>query len=162
MEKEKTGNGFCGCGGSLKLVDAHRGSKTLQCTTCKLCTLEVRHHELKLSIALRDFHLKRGDDPAQRPLSDTSMASGLIECLHKGTRPSMATIVDFGIDSKQHFVALQNAMIHGITAYDLDRVLGDGPAITWLVNGACRNKRPQVRFETAYDGLVGELIWSSK
>ncbi|MCR9296503.1 MAG: hypothetical protein NXI32_27650 [bacterium] len=90
------------------------------------------------------------------------MATGLVECLKTGKRPSLATMVDFGIETNKHYVALQNATSNGVTAYDLDRVLGDGPAITWLVSGAIRENHPHIQFRTAYDGLVCEMLWPSK
>jgi hypothetical protein len=133
----------------------------MQCTSCKLCTLVKRHRDYALSISLRDFHLKRGDNVDQRPIGDLASATQLIDCLHKGRRPPLATLLEFGILKRRHFEALQDAMIHGVTAYDLDRVLGDGPAITWLVNGALCKRERSISFTTVYDPLVGNLLSNS-
>jgi hypothetical protein len=140
-------------------MDTSGGSSTLQCINCKLCSLEIWQPEFALSISLRDFHLKRGDGPDQRPLCDLSMASELVECLRTLNRPSLATLVDFGIDHSLHYAALRKAVLAGVSAYDLDRVLGDGPAITALVNGALGRKHAQVQYQTAYDDMPSEPNW---
>lgn len=105
-------------------------------------------------IHLADFHVKRGDAAGQRPLDDRSMAQRLVECLVDDVWPSPATIVDFGIDSPQHLGALQHAVRSGCTAYDLDRVMGDGPAITRLVRGFAQQPYGHVEFATLYDAVA--------
>ena len=59
--------------------------------------------------------------------------------------------MDYGIDSKRHLGALQHAVRAGVTAYDLDRVMGDGPAITRLVRSVPYHPYADVEFQTAYD-----------
>jgi hypothetical protein len=113
---------------------------------------------LVLRVFLRDFHLKRGDGSQQRSLADLTMATGLVESLVCDEWPSPAVVVDFGIDTSRHLGALQYAVRGGATAYDLDRVLGDGPAITQLVRGVRHQPYADVIFRTAYDSFVwGEL-----
>jgi hypothetical protein len=101
-----------------------------------------------------DFHFKRGDGLHQRPLDDVSMATRLVECLVEDRWPSPATIVDFGIDTNRHLGALRHAVHQGCCIYDLDRVMGDGPAITQLVQAFPYQPYGPVEFRTAYDGLA--------
>lgn len=103
---------------------------------------------------MRDFHLKRGDGPCQRPMNDLRMAQQLFECLIWDVWPSPTTIVDFGIDSSAHLAALQYAARSGITAYDLDRVLGDGPAITRLVRSVPDQPDMSIQFQTLHDNVI--------
>jgi hypothetical protein len=66
--------------------------------------------------------------------------------------PSRATCVDFGLNTQGHYAAMQDAVREGLTAYELDRVLGNGRAITTLVAFATHYHRPQaVQFSTSYD-----------
>ena len=82
------------------------------------------------------------------------MAQRLVECLKNGSEPSPASRADFGIEERAHLRALKHAVQSGITAYDLDRVMGDGPAITALTQGIPGQPEPNIEFRTAYDGLM--------
>ncbi|WP_437191146.1 hypothetical protein [Planctomicrobium sp. SH527] len=143
----------CDCGGILHPVDHRNQSATLACSACGRCYLKSNLPEFGELIPLRDFHLKRGDGPGQRPTNDMRMAQQLFECLVWDVWPSPATIADFGIDSSRHLTALQYAARSGITAYDLDRVLGDGPAITRLVRSVLDQSDRSVQFETLHDNV---------
>ena len=152
MTKET--NPRCKCGGQLRIVNSHGTSATTFCPECghySLCVLRRGHCHV---IHLAGFHLRRGDAPGQRPLDDLSMARRLVQCLIDDIWPSPATIVDFGIDSPQHLGALQHAVRSGCTAYDLDRVMGDGPAITHLMHSFGRHPYCRVEFATAYDAVA--------
>ena len=153
-------NHVCSCGGEFQPMDASGHSFTAVCETCQRGSLIIEHPNFGLVIPLADFHLKRGDEGDQRPLRDLGMATRLVECLVYDQWPSSATIVDFGIESRSHLGALQHAVRAGITAYDLDRVLGDGPAITALVRGVPGQPYRYIEFETAYDAFAGKLSWT--
>jgi hypothetical protein len=139
------------------VVDQGEHSETLACAICRHCTLQIGHQKLDLGfkarIPLRHFHLKRGNGPYQRPLDSRPTATSLVDHLTLDVWPSMAAIVDFGIDTGLHYGALQHAVLMGITAYELDRVLGDGVAITMLVTAIPDQPYGSVRFRTAYDDL---------
>lgn len=145
---------LCECGGGLEVIDGFESSSTTQCQTCGLYSLIIRHPRFQQLILLSDFHLKRGDGPERRPLTDRSMATRLVECLVRDEWPSYATVVDFGIDGSSHLGALQFAVRSGVTAYDLDRVLGDGRAITQLVRSIPGQPYGAIEFKTAYLGLA--------
>lgn len=69
--------------------------------------------------------------------------------------PRNAAIVDFGLDSTEHYGALQHAVKHdGVTAQQLDDALGDGPKLTALIEED--NPYYGVAFQTAWD-LLGDL-----
>lgn len=87
-----------------------------------------------------------------RPLHDMVLAEELVECLKNDRWPSRATTVDYGIATPSHLGALQSAHWGGCNVYDLDRVLGDGKAITQLVQAVQEQCYPDVRFFTVYDG----------
>lgn len=132
----------------------------MRCDECHRCSLVVTPPSFGLTIALANFHRLRGSGTGQRPLDDRSMAVRLVDCLILDQWPSPASIIDWGIDSAHHLGALQHAVVVGITAYDLDRVLGDGPAITALTRGVPRQPYRDVVFTTAYDALlVNEEQW---
>ena len=147
---------FCTCGGELRVLDTEEFSTTAACNRCHCCWLLIQHPRFALNVALSDFHLKRGDGPDRRPLGDLTMATRLVADLFQDAWPSPATVVDFGIDSEQHMRALRNAVCAGVTAYDLDRVMGDGPAITRLVRSAPCQPYVDVEFRTAYDDFDWE------
>jgi len=135
----------------MELVDASEHIQTRACPACGRCTLMVRHPRFELCVSLADFHVKRGDNQEQRPLDDLDMATRLFECLVRDEWPSPAITVDYGIASPEHLGALQHAVRAGIRPYELDRVMGDGPAITQLVRGVPRQPYRCVTFRTAYD-----------
>ena len=147
-------NNTCRCGGALHPMDEPQ--RTLKCSDCEHCSLLVSWAKPPRVIHLADFHLKRGDGRG-RPLADLSMASRLVQCLERDVWPSPATITDFGIDSAAHLGALQEAVRCGCTAYDLDRVLGDGPAISELVRCVPEQFYGPVEFKTLFDGMFTAL-----
>jgi hypothetical protein len=120
--------------------------------------LIIKHPDFRVIVVLQDFCRKRGDAPRQRSLDDRQLADSLIDSLVMDQWPSAAVVVDFGIDSPDHLGALEHALNVGVTAYDFDRVLGDGRAITCLTRSLPRQPYPHVRFVTAYDGMA----WDSE
>jgi len=141
----------CTCGGALVVLNRCGASSTAACQRCQCCWLLIDHPNWTARIALADFHLKRGEASDQRPLTDLTMAIGLVESLIDDALPSPATIVDYGIDSRRHLRALRYVVREGVTAYDLDRVIGDGPAITRLVRSVPGQPEAGVDFRTVYD-----------
>lgn len=144
------------CGETLRELDRAGHSATYTCLRCRECYLCIDQPEFASLIWLRRFHRRRGEGPTQRPLTDLRMATQLVECLHFDCWPSSATVVDYGIDSSRHLGALQFAVQSGVTAYELDRVMGDGAAITRLVRDVPGQPDHQVEFRTAYDLLPEE------
>ena len=68
--------------------------------------------------------------------------------------PRPAAIVDFGLDSQEHYEALYYPVRKGEVGLEaLDAALGDGPALTALVAGAKSNPHKGIVFRTAYDGM---------
>ncbi len=80
------------------------------------------------------------------------MATRLYEDLLLDRWPNSAAILDYGIDSSSHLGALQYAVRGGVTPYELDRVIGDGPAITELVRTPSAQPYGFVEFRTVWDG----------
>lgn len=79
---------------------------------------------------------------------------GLYEAIAFDLSPSMTATVDFGIASNRHWEALYYPIREGeITLEQLDEVLGDGPAITELVNAAPSNPHAGIVFSTPYDEM---------
>lgn len=141
------------CGDGVKQVDSFADSQTVRCIQCGRCALIKSSLIIRTVIPLVDFHLKRGSGFKKRPLDDLSMAEGLVECLRNDCWPSMATVSDFGIDTFSHLGALQSAHWAGCNVYDLDRVLGDGRAITQLIRAVPEQRYPDVEFFTTWDWL---------
>ena len=124
---------LCECGCELEVIDSFETSSTTRCQTCGLYSLFIWHPRFQQLILLADFHLKRGHGPEQRPLNDLSVATELVDCLVSDHWPTRATVNAFGIGRPSHVAALSFAVENGVTAYDLDRVMGNGLATTQLV-----------------------------
>lgn len=150
-------NQGCRCGAPVRIIDVYGRSATVFCDKCERYSLGIECVEGRHLIFLADFHLKRGDGPDQRPLFDLKMATKLYQCLIDDIWPSPATVTDYGIESARHLGALQHAVLCGCTAYELDRVMGDGRAITELVHGAPGQPYGPVEFRTPYDELASHL-----
>jgi hypothetical protein len=89
------------------------------------------------------------------PLRDTTR--GLIKAVTLDVWPSVATVVDYGIDSQEHYEALYHPLRHGdFTPQQLDAALGKGPALTELVNAAPHNPHKGIVFRTSWDRLIPE------
>jgi hypothetical protein len=68
-----------------------------------------------------------------------------------------AAIVDFGLESQEHYEALYYPLRAGeITLGDLDDALGSGPKLTALVRSAGSNPHKGIVFRTPYDELLQE------
>lgn len=66
--------------------------------------------------------------------------------------PSPAACVDFGVDSQLHYEALYYPIRAGeISEVELDKVLGNGPEITKLVQSCESNPHKDIVFQTSYD-----------
>ncbi len=146
-------NSKCRCGCSLEILDGRGWSVTVRCRECSRCSLVIASPTVRLIVALSNFHCRCGDGSDEQSLIVRPLATRLLDSLILDQWPSGATTVDWGIDSASHLGALQHAVLCGITAYDLDRVLGDGPAITALTRGVPRQPYREIVFVTAYDGL---------
>lgn len=141
--------------GALIERDREGDSLIVACSTCRRCWLLIFHPQFQVEIALRDFHRRRGDGP-YRPLDDESLATKLVEHLFLDTWPSPATVMDWGIETGSHYGALQHAVLSScVTAYELDRVAGDGPAITRLVRAVPEQPYRDIEFRTAWDAFAG-------
>ena len=139
------------CGGEVKQVDFFVYSRTVGCIQCDHRALIISSLAIRRIIPLVNFHTERGVGVNQRPLDDLSIAEELIDCLRTNRLPSIEAIVDFGIDSSCHFRALRTAHWVGCSVYDFDRVLGDGCAITQLIQAIPNQCCPDIRFFTVSD-----------
>jgi len=141
----------CCAGEKVERIDSFAGSRTVRCKQCDRCALILSASHFCSVIPLEDFHFKRGSDLHQRRLDDLTMAQSLVDCLTDKCWPTPATVIDYGINSPGHFKALQSAYKGGCNVYDLDRVMGDGRAITQLVHAVPGQSVIGIRFRTAYD-----------
>jgi hypothetical protein len=102
-----------------------------------------------------------------------STARALIQAITFDMQPRASAAVDFGIDSQKHYEALYYPIRRGeITLRDLEKVVGDGPAITELVRRKGKsNPHRNIKFTTSYDRmgstmdrekLAGELVRIAK
>lgn len=70
--------------------------------------------------------------------------------------PSLATTVDFGIKTQEHYGALQYAVQHhDVSPEHLDDAMGSGPALTALIRPD--NPYYGVNFETPWDGIMENI-----
>jgi hypothetical protein len=103
-----------------------------------------------------DMHTQAETDRPQaggpRPLRDTTR--DLINAVLLDVWPRAGAIVDFGLDSQEHFEALYYPLRHGeITPEQVDAALGDGAKLTELVSAAPHNPHKGIVFHTSWDAL---------
>ena len=80
------------------------------------------------------------------------VTANLVESMMFDAWPRSAAICDFGLNSQSHYEAIYYPLRNGeITAEALDAALGDGPALTKLVNDAPSNPHKGIKFTTPYD-----------
>jgi hypothetical protein len=145
----------CLCGEEVVKLDDSRHSSTMCCPRCRHGVLVINHPDFRVTIVLVDFCRKRGDGPQQRPLDDLQIADSLVDSLVMEQWPSAAVVLSFGIESPQHYDALAHAVCIGISAYDLDRVQGDGRALTCLTRSLPGQPHPNIKFASFCD----EAAW---
>ena len=78
------------------------------------------------------------------------VAQNCYDSLMMDVWPRPAAVVDFGLDSPQHYAALQRAIRAGATVEELDAALGSGKRIAALVAKYVPGE--ETIFATAYDG----------
>lgn len=85
----------------------------------------------------------------------------LIESVMLDSWPDPAAIVDFGIDSQEHYEALYYPIRqHEISPKRLDQALGNGKELTQLVREAASNPHRDVAFCTSWDAILGRGVGS--
>lgn len=135
------------CGTVTRKLDAHGSSTTFGCFTCHDGYLVI---EPNIQIRLPDFVARRG--PAGRPLDDREFAESLVHACSLDIWPSPAVCADFGIVTHKHLGAVQDLVQRGrVDAYQLDRALGSGTAMSSLVSALGIENAPM--FVTAYDAF---------
>ena len=86
--------------------------------------------------------------PPLRPVTKILYHAILSDVWPDGT----AAIVDFGLESQEHYEALYYPVrAEEITLADLDAALGNGPKLTVLVRSAKSNPHKGIVFHTPYD-----------
>lgn len=80
----------------------------------------------------------------------------LIESVLLDAWPRTAAVVDFGLDTQEHYEALYYPIREReIMPADLDGALGHGARLTELVRGARSNPHPDIEFHTSWDIAFG-------
>jgi hypothetical protein len=78
------------------------------------------------------------------------------DCLLADEWPTDAGVKDFGLESTEHYGALQYELRSGsVSLQQLDRVLGNGPAITALIRKG--NPYGGVTFRTMWDDIAVDI-----
>lgn len=80
------------------------------------------------------------------------VTQNLVDSIMLDIWPRSAAIVDFGIDSQEHYEALYGPIRSGeVTPEQLDAVLGDGKKLTALARSMKTNPHKDIVFKTSYD-----------
>jgi hypothetical protein len=118
---------------------------------------------------IRDEKMEQADETVARGLFDQSRIQTGTRAMRPATEnlvesvtfddvwPRNAAIVDFGIESQEHYEALYYPLRHGdITPGQVDAALGNGRKLTELVNSAPNNPHKGIEFRTYWDDLQVE------
>jgi hypothetical protein len=102
-----------------------------------------------------DFLVERDEFRFQlefvRPVTRNLISSILLD-----EWPNQAAIVDFGLDSQEHYEALYHPIReHEIMPKELDDALGHGEKLTALARNAPSNRHKDITFHTSWDGIYG-------
>lgn len=85
-----------------------------------------------------------------------STTRDLIESIKLDSWPRAAAVVDFGLDSQQHYEALYYPIRHReIAPVVLDAAMGHGEKLTELARNAPSNPHRDISFHTSWDDLLG-------
>jgi hypothetical protein len=90
-----------------------------------------------------------------RAIRDTTR--NLIQSILLDVWPRSGAVVDFGLNTQEHYEALYYPLRHGdITPEQVDAALGKGKMLTELVNSAPHNPHKGIEFRTSWDELTLE------
>ena len=94
-------------------------------------------------------------EPGARPVRDTTR--NLVTAIMLDTWPRAGAIVDFGLDSQEHYESLYYGVREGeITPEALDAALGSGEKLTALARSSPSNPHRDITFSTSWDTLPRE------
>ena len=101
------------------------------------------------------------DGPAASPRPETpalrDTTRNLVEAILLDAWPRAGAIVDFGLDSQEHYEALYHGVRNGeITAEALDAASCNGERLTALARSAPGNPHKDIVFRTSWDGILPE------
>jgi hypothetical protein len=79
----------------------------------------------------------------------------LIDSVMMDVWPRNGAVIDFGIDSQEHYEALYYPIReHQIMPKELDEALGHGEKLTALIKAASAHSHKDVQFSTSWDGIT--------
>lgn len=149
---ENQKNRRCDCGGTLESIGVCKTSKIDHCVECHDCTLEVATEFMRVSVPLALYFKARVDVKNETSFNQVMSApKQLFHNLVMDTMPDELIGMLFGIESEKHLGTLQQLLRAGITEVELDRVMGDGHAITALAKALPHNPYGDVEFRTPFD-----------
>lgn len=103
----------------------------------------------------KDFDARQDEFLKQRE-QVRPVTRNLIDAVMFDTWPSHTAIVDFGIDSQQHYEALYYPLREAeIMPKALDAALGDGEKLTMLARQSASNPHKDIEFSTSWDVVLG-------
>jgi hypothetical protein len=98
-----------------------------------------------------------GSDPGDGSPSVRDTTRNLVEAIWLDVWPRSGAIVDFGLESQEHYEALYYPVREGeITPEQLDVALGKGEKLTALARSARSNPHKEINFRTDWDDLLPE------
>jgi hypothetical protein len=96
-------------------------------------------------------------DTSPRPEAIRDTTRNLVEAIWLDAWPRAGAIVDFGLNSQEHYEALYYPVREGeITPEQLDGALGKGGQLTALARSARSNPHREIAFRTSWDELLSE------
>lgn len=99
-------------------------------------------------------HSGPSPDPTPPQVLLRPLTKQLVEAIALDAWPGNAAVVDFGLDSQEHYEALYYPVRNGeITPAQLEAALGKGPKLTELANNAPSNPHKGIVFSTSWDGM---------
>lgn len=137
----------------MTLIDGKGWSCTYACDNCSRGLLAITSPKMTLLIPLVIFAYRTDVGPREQ----SDIPDDLVSAVIANHWPSLNTVCQFAIKSERHLHSLQHAVLAGVTSYDLNRVMGDGPAITALIRGIPGQPYPETVFSTYYDIRFGNV-----
>lgn len=144
----------CDCVDSIEKLGKCDTSCVEHCTECHKCQLVVTTEFIRTKIDLAHFYDGRVKPTEVKPLLDTvihRLATEMMKALVLDMFPDKFGEILYNADSPEKLGTLQAMVRAGITAVELDRVMGDGKALTALAEALPHQPYGPQTFRTEFD-----------
>ena len=137
----------CRQGHAMDFKDELFHSRLDFCATCHTGHLSFQFNGQSKTLVLSEFDRYRFGHHTLWPWEDLTRTQEMVHSIGQSQVPSPGQLEAFGIARWRQLHAMRRALENGLTAFDLQHVVGYGSAISQMVQMANKNQFQNVAFD---------------